>query len=53
LKVPPPPPPAPRFASQAAKPITSYEPFFQMERLKQDSLHQLERFAERLEDFDF
>ena len=31
---------------------TDYEPFFQFERLKQDSLHQLEGFAKRLEDFD-
>ena len=28
------------------------KPFFKIERLKQDSLHQLERFAERLEDLD-
>ena len=28
------------------------KPFFEIERLKQDSLHQLERFAERLEDLD-
>jgi len=32
---------------------TDYEPFFQIERLKQNFLHQLECFAERLEDFDF
>src|SRR5438309_303691 len=29
-----------------------YQPFLQFERLKENSLHQLERFAEWLEDFD-
>ena len=32
---------------------TDYEPFAQIERLKQNLLHQLEGLAERLEDFDF
>jgi hypothetical protein len=31
---------------------TDYEPFFQIERLKKNFLHQFERFAEWLEDFD-
>src|SRR5262249_35636635 len=31
---------------------TDHEPFFQVERLKKNSFHQLERFAEGLEDFD-
>jgi hypothetical protein len=32
---------------------TDYQPFLQIERLKQNLLHQLECFAEWLEDFDF
>jgi hypothetical protein len=32
---------------------TDYEPFAQIEWLKQNLLHQLEGLAERLEDFDF
>src|SRR5262245_55937263 len=32
---------------------TDDQPFFEIERLKQDFLHQLERFAKRFEDFDF
>ena len=31
----------------------NHQPFFEIERLKQNLLHQLERFAERLKDFDF
>ena len=32
---------------------TDHEPFFQIERLKQDSFHQLEAVTERFKDFDF
>ncbi|HKF93886.1 MAG TPA: hypothetical protein VKB96_04650, partial [Gammaproteobacteria bacterium] len=41
-------------ATEVCKPggETDYKPFFDIERLKQNFLHQLERFAERLENFD-
>jgi len=42
-------------ATEVCKPggETDHKPFLQIERLKQNLLHQLECFAERLEDFDF
>src|SRR5256885_6644833 len=42
-------------AAKVCKPgrETDYEPFLQIERLKQNLLHHLEGLAERLEDFDF